>query len=177
MWTWNRNDVWMVTRRVLLGGLVTLSVAQHAGVVAVTAATVPGASVTISGLDDASATVNTQVKTGIGKILGIGVAILGALAAGGGYYLPGAMGVVAGAGMAFIPGIVSTAFDAAPAAEFGVVVGGGQFDGHWWTPLLALGYMPLLAFRVVQDPVCMSALLLSLLAVRMVRQVRTGEVA
>src|SRR5712691_10880836 len=82
----------------------------------VQASTIQGTAVTISGLDDLNATVDSQARKGTGKIIAL---VLGAAGLGGivsGYHLTGMMGVGSGIAMGFLPGIMSSAFDAAPAA-------------------------------------------------------------
>src|SRR5712691_11383354 len=105
-------------RRRIVGALLLLGVAgaRSLPVAEVHASTVQGTAVTISGLDDLNATVDSQARKGAGKIVAL---ILGAPGLGGivsGYHLTGMMGVGSGIAMGFLPGIMSSAFDAAPAA-------------------------------------------------------------
>ena len=131
------------------------------------ASTVPGTAVTISGLDDLSATADTQARKGAGKVFAmlLGMGGLGAILSG--RIGLGLAGVGSGLAMGFVPGMVSSAFDAAPAAT-------GEILHHlpvsaWWTPLTAGLYPGLLLLKMVQDPVCLAALMLVLVSARHAR--------
>ena len=69
--------------------------------------------------------------------------------------------------MGFVPGMISSAFDAAPAATPDLIQ--QMAAGHWWTPLTAGLYPGLLLFKVVQDPVFLVALALVLVSARRIR--------
>ena len=148
--------MWRVQRLVFgILLLVALAGTTHAG-------TTAGSPVTISGLDNLSATVTDQVKKGSGKALAIllGVAGLATLAAG----RPGLgfSGLGAGIAMAFIPDIIGTAFDATAAAPVTPVVPAlGQPWLAWWSPVLAALYPVLLFLRGVQDPIILTCLALA----------------
>ena len=92
-------------RRLMVGALLLLVVAGASSlpVAVVHASTVQGTAVTISGLDDLNATVDSQARKGAGKIVAL---ILGAAGLGGivsGYHLTGMMGVGSGIAMGFLP--------------------------------------------------------------------------
>src|SRR5438132_2726990 len=152
----------------LLLGLVVAGVGSLPMAV-VHASTIQGTAVTISGLDDLNATVDSQARKGAGKIIALilGVGGLGAMVSG--YHMTGAIGVGSGIGMGFLPGIISSAFDAAPAATGDVVQ--QVASGSWWAPLSA-GLYPGLLLRVVQDPVFVMALAAIVLLARLARQGR-----
>jgi hypothetical protein len=153
----------------LLLGLVVAGVGSLPMAV-VHASTIQGTAVTISGLDDLNATVDSQARKGAGKIIALilGVGGLGAMVSG--YHMTGAIGVGSGIGMGFLPGIMSSAFDAAPAATGDVVQ--QVASGSWWAPLSAGLYPGLLLLRVVQDPVFVMALATIVLLARLARQER-----
>lgn len=157
--------------RWLVWSALALSLAGAMGspVALVAASTVAGNAITISGLDDLNATATKEARTGSGKTFAMLIGMGGLATVLAGRVGLGLGGVGAGLGMGFIPGAISTAFDAAPAAvlEPGPVV--SALAGHWWTPALAGCYPVLLAWRVIQDPVLLACLVL-LLAVRSLRR-------
>jgi hypothetical protein len=152
----------------VLWGLAAVALWWGDALPLVHASTVQGTAVTISGLDDLNATVDSQARKGSGKIIALifGVGGLGTMAAG--YHMTGLGGVGAGLGVGFLPGIMSSGFDAAPAATsaFGAQI---PLVSHWWTPLTAGLYPGLLALRFLQDPVVLVAVALALLLVRCAR--------
>ena len=87
-----------------------------------------------------------------------------------GYHMTGAIGVGSGIGMGFLPGIMSSAFDSAPAATGDLVQHAAS--GSWWAPLSAGLYPGLLLLRVVQDPVFVVALAAVVLLARLARHER-----
>jgi hypothetical protein len=151
--------MWRVpVQRILFGSLVLVAIAGPAQ-----AGTPPGTAVTISGLDDLSATVDAQAKNGSGKALAIlmGLGGLAMLAAGRPGIGIGGLG--AGVAMAFVPNIIGTAFDATAAAPVLPVATAlsSAWSAAWWTPLLAALYPVLLGVRVLQDPIVLSCLALA----------------
>lgn len=107
-------------------GLALVVCAIALGPVAVLeAATVRGNAIEMAGVDDAGATVYQQQRFGIGRIAAMAVGGLGILGMVGGYIATGITATTAGFGAAFIPGAISSGFDAAPAA-----------DGSWLAPVV-----------------------------------------
>ena len=149
--------MWRVhVQRLVLGSLVLVAVAGTAQ-----AGTTAGTAVTIAGLDNLSATVNTQAKAGAGKALGILMALGGLATLAAGRPGLGIAGLGGGVAMAFVPNIIGTAFDATAAAPVTpVVTAFGSAWSAWWTPLLAALYPVLLSVRVLQDPIVLSCLAL-----------------
>lgn len=86
-------------------------------IASVEAAQVRGTPVDIAALDDAGATTHQQLKFGIGRIVAMCVGCFGLLGLVTGYVWTGASGAVGGFGSAFMPGGISSAYDAAPAAD------------------------------------------------------------
>lgn len=115
------------------------------------ASQVAGNAVTISGLDDLSATVDAQARKGAGKIIAMVLGMGGLATVLSGRIGIGLAGVGAGIGMGFVPAIMGSAFDASPAST-GVVTVPGLVD-NWWTPFTAGLYPPLVLLKWVQDPV------------------------
>jgi hypothetical protein len=152
--------------RFLVGALLLLAVAGTglAPVASVSATTVQGTVVQIAGVDDLNATVDHQARRGVGKILAIVVGLAGLGAAAAGYVGSGL--TVAGVSVAagFIPGMVSSSFDSAPAAT-GMLTTPGLLDA-WWAPALASLYWPLLGLRLLQDPVFLLCLGVALVLLR-----------
>jgi hypothetical protein len=151
----------------LAWGVGALALGWVAHLPTVQASTIQGTAVTISGLDDLNATVDNQARKGSGKIIALilGVGGLGTLAAG--YHMTGLGGVGAGLGVGFLPGIMSSGFDAAPAATGKMAQ---QIVGSvGWAPLAAGLYPPLLALRFLQDPVFLVALAGTILLLRVTR--------
>lgn len=162
-------------RRLFLWSALALSLAGATGgpVAVLHAATVEGTAITIGGLNDLNATAHNEVKKGSGKTLAILTGLGGLATLFAGRVGLGLGGVGAGIGMGFVPGIMSSAFDAAPAATLEVtapVV--SAFAGHWWTPALAAAYPPLLVLKFLQDPVFLTCLALLLVARSVVRSAR-----
>ena len=87
----------------------------------------------------------------------IGLATAGLLAMAGSHLGTGGLIAAAGVGLAFVPNMIGTAFDATSAAPLtGVVV--PPMLTAWWAPATAALYPVLLALRLVQDPVWVAAL-------------------
>ncbi len=154
--------VWSVLALVVTG-------AGGSPVALVSASTVAGTAITISGLDALNATATQEARKGSGKTFAMLIGMGGLATILAGRVGLGLGGVGAGLGMGFIPGVISTAFDAAPAATRTVAPVAAAVADPWWTPALAGAYPVLLAWRVVQDPVFLACLAL-LLAVRSVRR-------
>ena len=164
-------------RRLIVGALLLLVVAgaSRLTVAVVHASTVQGTAVTISGLDDLNATVDSQARKGAGKIVAL---ILGAAGLGGivsGYHLTGMMGVGSGIAMGFLPGIMSSAFDAAPAATVSSPEHVAAAS-RWWTPLSAGLYPGFLGLHLLTDPVFLASLAVIILVARLARSARPGAV-
>jgi len=135
------------------------------------ASTVQGTAVTISGLDDLNATVDTQARKGAGKIIALVLGIAGLGGVVSGYHMTGLMGVGSGIGVGFLPGIMSSAFDAAPAATGGLTQHAAS--SAWWAPATAGLYPAFLVLRLVQDPVFLVSVATMILLARLVRAERT----
>jgi len=149
--------MWRV-QRVVFGILILAAVAGTTQAGTVTG----GTAVTIGGLDKLAATVNDQAKKGSGKALAVvlGLAGLATLAAGRPGLGLGGLG--AGIGMAFVPNIIGTAFDATAAASLTPVVTAlSQTWSGWWPLFLATLYPVLLLLRALQDPIILSCLALA----------------
>ena len=148
--------------RMFVGYAVLLLALVGAGwlpVAVLHASTVQGTAVQISGLDDLNATVDNQARKGGGKILAMLLGVRGLITIGSWHHYVGAAGVGAGLGAAFIPGMMSSAFDNAPAAT-------GLLADHvvshaWWVPLSVMLYPVLLLLRLLQDPVVLLACVLA----------------
>src|SRR5882672_25117 len=136
------------------------------------ASQVAGSAVTISGLDDLSATVDQQARKGAGKIIAMVLGMGGLATVLSGRIGLGLAGVGAGMGMGFVPNMMSSAFDAAPAAT-GVLVS-QVAAGTWWSPLTAGLYPGLVLLRLGQDPVILAACLVAIGGVRWTRPHRSG---
>jgi len=75
--------------------------------------------------------------------------------------------------MGFVPGMVSSAFDNAPAATPDLVQHVTAVT--WWTPLTAGLYPGLLLLRFVQDPVFVACLAALVVVTRLGRAQRAGS--
>jgi hypothetical protein len=137
----------------LLGG-VALALG---GVLQVHAGTITGTAVDISGVNDLTATADSYAKGNLGKLLGIGLATAGLLAMAGSHLGTGGLIAAAGVGLAFVPNLIGTAFDATSAAPL-VGTATPTLLTAWWAPLTAALYPVLLAGRVVHDPIWLLAL-------------------
>ena len=120
-------------RQLVVGALLALAVAGagQLPVAPVHASTVQGSAVTISGLDDLAATADQQARRGAGKIIAMVLGMGGLATVLSGRIGLGLAGVGAGMGMGFVPSMMSSAFDAAPAATGALVsqVDGGSLVG------------------------------------------------
>jgi hypothetical protein len=128
------------------------------GVAPAWAGTTSGKAVTVSGLDDLSATVDTYAKGNVGKVLGIGLGLGGMAIIAAGRLGIGALAAAAGVGAAFVPSLIGTAFDATAAAPLLPSPGPGLLRSAWWAPSLGLLYPVLLALRLLIDPVFLTVL-------------------
>jgi hypothetical protein len=128
--------------------------------------------VTISGLDDLAATADQQARRGAGKIIAMVLGMGGLATVLSGRIGLGLAGVGAGMGMGFVPSMMSSAFDAAPAAT-GTLVSQGT-AGAWWAPLTAGLYPGLVLLRLGQDPVILAACLVAICLVRWSRPQGSG---
>ena len=161
-------------QRLVIGALLALMVAgvSQLPVAPVHASTVQGSAVTISGLDDLAATADQQARRGAGKILAMVLGMGGLATVLSGRIGLGLAGVGAGMGMGFVPSMMSSAFDAAPAATGAVV--SQVAAGTWWVPLTAGLYPGLVLLRLGQDPVVLAACLVALCGVRWTRPRGSG---
>ena len=137
----------------LLGGL-TLALG---GVPRAHAGTITGTAVDISGVNDLTATADSYAKGNLGKLLGIGLATAGLLTIAGSHLGTGGLITAAGVGLAFVPHMIGTAFDATSAAPLAGAAAPTLLTA-WWAPLTAALYPVFLAGRVVLDPVWLLAL-------------------
>lgn len=138
------------------------------------ASSAPGTAVSISGLDDISATVDTEARTGFGKALGIAIALAGLGGCAAGFVGPGAIAVAAGVATAFVPGLISTAHDAAPASALASIQYVSAYADAWYRPAMAALYGPLLALRAVIDPTIALPALVGLTGLRRLRRVKAA---
>ena len=122
-------------RRYVGGAVLALVLAGAsvgpAGVVS--ASTVQGTAVQIAGLDDLSATADQQARKGAGKVFAMLLGMGGLASILSGRIGLGLGGLGAGLAMGFVPGMVSTAFDSAPAATLAGMPSAGA--SAWWAPL------------------------------------------
>ena len=132
--------------------LVLLACAVAGPVIPVAhASPVQGSAVTISGLDDLSATVDNQMKKGAGKIIAMVLGMAGLATTLSGRIGLGLSGVGAGMAMGFVPTIINSTFDSAPAST-GLLTSPGLVEA-WWHPFTAGLYPPLVLLKFAQDPV------------------------
>ena len=143
----------MLSGTLLLGGLTLAT----GGVPHAHAGTITGTAVDISGVNDLAATAETYSKGNLGKLLGIGLATAGLLAMAGSHLGTGGLIAAAGVGLAFVPNLIGTAFDATSAAPLTGAAAPALLTA-WWAPATAALYPVFLAGRVVQDPIWMVAL-------------------
>lgn len=151
--------VWALCVGSLPAALGNVGVAQ--------AGTTTGAAVTLSGVDNLANTVDTYAKGNMGKVLGIfmGLGGLGLSLSG----RPGTgLGVgLTGVGMAFVPNIIGTSFDATGAAPLLAGAMPASGPAPWWEPGLGLLYPAMLGLKWLQDPVVLVMLLLAVLLPRL----------
>jgi hypothetical protein len=133
------------------------------------ASTVQGSAVTIAGLDDLAATADQQARKGAGKVFAMLLGMGGLASILSGRIGLGLGGLGAGLAMGFVPGMVSTAFDSAPAATLAGVP--SAVTSAWWAPLTVGLYPGLVLLRLMQDPVVLVACLGALALVRLTRPV------
>jgi hypothetical protein len=136
--------------------LAGVALARGSGALA-HAGTITGTAVDISGVNDLTATADSYAKGNLGKLLGIGLATAGLLGMAGGYLGSGGIVTAAGVGLAFIPNVIGTAFDATSAAPLAGAAAPALLTA-WWAPATAALYPVFLAARVVHDPVWVVAL-------------------
>ena len=138
--------------------LVLVGVALALGSVPLArAGTITGTAVDISGVNDLTATADSYAKGNLGKLLGIGLATAGLLTIAGSHLGTGGLITAAGVGLAFVPHMIGTAFDATSAAPLAGAAAPTLLTA-WWAPLTAALYPVFLAGRVVLDPVWLVAL-------------------
>jgi hypothetical protein len=161
-------------RRLVMGALLAMLVAGASPILVrpVQASTVHGSPVTISGLDDLAATADQQARRGAGKTIAMVLGMGGLATVLSGRIGLGLAGVGAGIGMGFVPSMMSSAFDAAPAAT-GALVAQVPVD-VWWTPLTAGLYPGLVLLRLGQDPVVLAACIVAIWGVRWSRPRGSG---
>jgi hypothetical protein len=146
------------TRAALGAALLLASVAfTLGGVPLVHAGTITGTAVDIAGVNDLTATADSYAKGNLGKLLGIGLATAGLLAMAGSHLGTGGLIAAAGVGLAFVPHMIGTAFDATSAAPLAGTAAPTLLTA-WWAPATAVLYPVFLAGRVVLDPVWVVAL-------------------
>jgi len=134
------------------------------------ASTVQGTAVTIAGLDDLSATADQQARKGAGKVFAMLLGMGGLASILSGRIGLGLGGLGAGLAMGFVPGMVSTAFDSAPAATLAGVPSVGA--SAWWVPLTVGLYPGLVLLRLVQDPIFLACLAALVVVARLARAPR-----
>jgi hypothetical protein len=140
----------------------------------VSASTVQGTAVQIAGLDDLSATADQQARKGAGKVFAMFLGMGGLASILSGRIGLGLGGLGAGLAMGFVPGMVSTAFDSAPAATLGGVP---SVDASaWWAPLTVGLYPGLVLLRLVQDPIFLACLAALVVVARLARGARARSV-
>jgi hypothetical protein len=140
--------------------LLTTVVLAPGGIPRAGAGTITGTAVDISGVNNLAATVDSYSKGNLGKMLGVGLGLAGMLILAGGRMGIGALAAAAGVGMAFVPNIIGTAFDATSATPLGAIPPTGLLTA-WWAPATAALYPVLVVWRLVQDPIGLAALALS----------------
>jgi hypothetical protein len=140
--------------------VLTTLVLAPGGVPGASAGTITGTAVDISGVNNLAATVDSYSKGNLGKMLGVGLGLAGMLILAGGRMGIGALAAAAGVGMAFVPNMIGTAFDATSAAPLGALPPPGLLTA-WWAPATVALYPVLVVWRLVQDPICLAALALS----------------
>ena len=122
----------------------------------------------ITAMDALNATAEHQARKGFGRNL----AIYGALASLSLVFAgrPGMalMGFGGGMAMGFAPGIISSTFDAAPAATATLSHAGVMTA--WWAPATVVLYPGFLMLRLLQDPVFLGSLLLVIGAAQLARR-------
>jgi hypothetical protein len=150
--------------------LLALALAGPAGPLVAHASHVQGSAVTISGLDDLSATVDQQARKGAGKIIAMVLGMGGLATVLSGRIGLGLAGVGSGVAMGFVPNLMSSAFDAAPAATGALTE--QALAQVWWTPLTAGLYPGMLLLKFVQDPVMLLAVGSALCVLRSLHAVR-----
>jgi hypothetical protein len=155
---WFFQHAWRRIGGVLLLAAVTLILGR--GVPLAQAGTITGTAVDISGVNNLAATVDRYSKGNLGKMLGVGLGLAGMLILAGGRMGIGALAAAAGVGMAFVPNMIGTAFDATSAAPLGGIPPAGLLT-TWWAPATVALYPLLIVWRLVQDPICLAALALS----------------
>jgi hypothetical protein len=156
--------------RFVVGALLALVVASGNAPPLVYGSTLAGGTeVQISGLNDLSATVDGQARKGAGKIFamilgmsGLGLVVSGRMGLGLG-------GLGSGLAMGFVPGMVSSTFDAAPAATLDLLH--GVPSDAWWAPATVALYPLLLLLKFLQDPVVLAAVAVVLVSSRVLGQI------
>ncbi len=134
------------------------------GVSTALAGTISGTAVTVSGLDNLAATIESYAKGNLGKFLGILLGIAGMAAIAAGRPGVGAGAAASGVGMAFLPSIMGTAFDATAAAPLLGALPSPPLLTAWWAPLLGSLYPLALSVKFALDPVVLACQVLVVLA-------------
>jgi hypothetical protein len=140
--------------------LVALILVLGRGLPLAQAGTITGTAEDISGVNNLAATVDSYSKGNLGKMLGVGLGLAGMLILAGGRMGIGALAAAAGVGMAFVPNMIGTAFDATSAAPLSGMPP-VELLTAWWAPATVALYPLLVVWRLVQDPICLAALALS----------------
>jgi hypothetical protein len=140
--------------------LLTTGVLAPGGLPLAGAGTITGTAVDISGVNNLAATVDSYSKGNLGKMFGVGLGLAGMLILAGGRMGIGALAAAAGVGMAFVPNMIGTAFDATSAAPLSGIPP-AELLRTWWAPATVALYPIIVAWRLVQDPICLAALALS----------------
>jgi hypothetical protein len=156
------RPVLFLRTRVVVGTvlLLTTVVLAPGGVPRAGAGTITGTAVDISGVNNLAATVDSYSKGNLGKMLGVGLGLAGMLILAGGRMGIGALAAAAGVGMAFVPNMIGTAFDATSAAPLSGIPPAGLLT-PWWAPTTVALYPVLVVWRLVQDPIWLVAMALS----------------
>ncbi len=137
----------------LLGSLLVLVCLQVLSASEALAGTITGTAVTVGGLDNLAATIESYSKGNVGKFLGILLGIAGMAAIAAGRPGVGAGAAASGVGMAFLPSIMGTAFDATAAAPLLGTLPSPALLTTWWAPLLGGLYPVALSVKFALDPV------------------------
>lgn len=153
-----RRPPWAQWSLVVLVGVVVLAAGSAL------AGTITGEAVTVSGLDNLAATIEEYAKGNLGKFLGILLGIAGMAAIAAGRPGVGAGAAASGVGMAFLPSIMGTAFDATAAAPLVGSLPSPTLLTVWWAPLLGSLYPVALSVKFALDPVFLACQVLVILA-------------
>lgn len=150
-------------RQWLFLALVVTALGGPAPAMLAWASTMPGAPIQIGGLDDLAATTDAQMRGGSGRMLSYLLMGGGALSLMTGYVVPTVLMGGGGLGMAFVPRIATSVFDAAPAATDLASLLAPTLTPVWWAPFAPVLYPFLMALKGLRDPMMVLALAASLL--------------